>query len=194
MVVQEVLGFGFRALQTKVMCDEDLPMGESSCVQCGECSQICPVGAILDKRSIGKGRPWELKKVDTVCPYCGVGCQMTLHINEKTDQIVKVTGIEKALTNDGMLCVKGRYGNDFIHHPDRLTKPLIREGSGFKEAGWDEALDFIVKKITEIKEKNGPDSIAGLTSARCTNEENYVMQKFFRAVVGTNNVDHCARL
>lgn len=195
MVVQEVLGFGFRALQTKVMCDEDLPMGQSSCVQCGECSQICPVGAILDKKSIGKGRPWELKKVDTVCSYCGVGCQLTLHINEKANRIVKITGVEKAPPNDGMLCVKGRYGYDFVQSEERLTTPLIRAKNGqFQEATWDEAITLVAETFQRIKQAHGSDAIAGLASAKVTNEENYAFQKFIRREVGTNNVDHCARL
>ena len=194
-VVQEVLGFGFRALETKVFCDEDLPMGESSCVQCGECSQICPVGAIIDKKSIGKGRPWELKKVDTVCPYCGVGCQITLHINEKSNQIVKVTGVEHAPTNDGMLCVKGRYGYDFVNSEERLTAPLIRDKNGqLQEATWDEAITLVAETFRRIKDVSGPDAIAGLASAKVTNEENFAFQKFMRRELGTNNVDHCARL
>lgn len=194
-VVQEVLGFGFRAIKTKVICDEDLPMGQSSCVQCGECSQICPVGAIIDKKSIGKGRPWELKQVDTVCPYCGVGCQITLHINEKTNKIVKITGVEHAPTNDGMLCVKGRYGYDFVNSEERLTTPLIRDSRGqLQEATWDEALTLVAETFKRIKQEHGSDTIAGLASAKVTNEENYAFQKFMRRDVGTNNVDHCARL
>ena len=193
-VVQEVLGFGFRALQTTIFCDENLPMGESSCVQCGECSQICPVGAIIDKKSIGKGRPWELRKVDTICPYCGVGCQITLHINEKTNRIVKVTGVEKAPTNDGSLCVKGRYGYDFVNSEERLTTPLIRKNGQFRKATWDEAISLVANKFNDTKSQHGADAIAGLCSAKVTNEENYAFQKFMRREVGTNNVDHCARL
>ena len=194
-VVQDVLGFGFRALQTKVICDEDLPMGQSSCVQCGECSQICPVGAIIDKKSMGKGRPWELKKVDTVCPYCGVGCQLTLHINEKINKIVKITGVEKSPTNDGMLCVKGRYGYDFVNSEERLTTPLIRDSRGqLQEATWEEAITLVANRLNQIKKESGADAIAGLSSAKCTNEENYAFQKFMRREIGTNNVDHCARL
>ena len=132
------------------------------------------------------------KKVSTTCPFCGVGCALELHVHDGF--IYRVTTPFNGIVNKGSLCVKGRYGNDFIHHKDRLTKPLIREGNDFKEVGWDEALDFISKKLTEIKEKDGPDSIAALSSARCTNEDNYLMQKFMRAVIGTNNVDHCARL
>jgi len=195
VVVNDVLDFGFRGHDTKVICDDNLPMGSSTCIQCGECSQICPVGAIIDKKSIGKGRSWELKKVDTVCPYCGVGCQITLHINEKTNKIVKITGVEESPTNDGMLCVKGRYGYDFVGSDERLTTPLIRDANGeFKEATWDEAISLVAEKFNLIKEKDGPDAIAGLSSAKCTNEENFAFQKFMRREVGTNNVDHCARL
>lgn len=194
-VVNEVLDFGFRGHDTKVICDDNLPMGDSSCVQCGECSQICPVGAIIDKKAIGKGRAWELKRVDTVCTYCGVGCQLTLHINEKKNEIVKITGVEGAPTNDGMLCVKGRYGYEFVNSPERLTMPLIRNQQGIlEEADWDAALALVARKFQEIKTQHGADAIAGLASAKVTNEENYAFQKFMRREIGTNNVDHCARL
>ena len=196
LVVNNVLDFGFRGRDIKVICDNDIKMGKSSCVQCGECAQICPVGAIIDKNAIGTGRPWELKKITTLCPYCGVGCQIKLHINEKQNKIVKITGVEEAPANQGMLCVKGRYGFDFVNSEERLTKPLIRKGrdKDFAETSWTEAIKFISDRLKEIKSKTGPDSIGGLSSAKTTNEENYLFQKFMRAVIGTNNVDHCARL
>jgi formate dehydrogenase major subunit len=194
-VVNEVLDFGFRGKEVEVICDDNRPMGQSSCVQCGECLQLCPTGAIIDKGAKGKGRPWELKKVNTVCPYCGVGCQLTLHVDEKKNKIVKVSGVEGSPTNDGMLCVKGRYGFDFVNSKERLLKPLIRDKDGlFKEASWEEAMSYISKQFTEIKEKHGPDAICGLASAKVTNEDNFVFQKFMRTVVGTNSLDHCARL
>ncbi len=141
------------------------------------------------------GRPWETKKVRTTCTYCGVGCQMELNVHE--DRIVSVTGNSAfGEPNLGSLCAKGRFGMDFVHHPDRLKKPLIRreKGGDLEEASWEEALDLVASRLKEIMEKSGPDALAGLSSARCTNEENYLFQKFMRAGIGTNNVDHCARL
>lgn len=193
-VVNEVLDFGWRGHNTKVICDDDLPMGTSSCVQCGECVQLCPTGAIIDKRSRGQARSWEVEKVETVCPYCGVGCRIALHVDRKTNRIVRATGVEDAPTNQGMLCVKGRFAFDFVASPERLTTPLIRENGKFRDASWDEAYTLIASRFGDIKAKHGADSIGGFTSAKCTNEENYLFQKFMRAVIGTNNVDHCARL
>lgn len=191
LVVNEVLSFGYRAGHTRVICDTDLPMGASTCVQCGECVQLCPVGALIDKKAIGQGRPWETRKVRTTCPYCGVGCQLELHV--KGDQIVRVKGVDGAQPNQGHLCVKGRYGYDFIYSPERLTTPLIREGDGFREASWDEALDLVAAKFKQIISESGPDAIAGVSCARSINEDSYAMQKLFRGVIGTNNIDHCAR-
>ena len=165
--------------------------GDSDCDGCGECVQACPVGALLPKDAIGKGRTWELEKVQTTCEYCGVGCQ--LNIYKKDNEIIKVEGVD-APANEGRLCVKGRFAHEYIHSPERITTPLIKENGEFREASWDEALDLVAKKFMEIKQKFGPDSLAGLSSAKCTNEENYIFQKFIRTVFGTNNVDHCARL
>jgi len=194
-VVNEVLDFGFRGKEATVICDDGRPMGESSCVQCGECVQICPTGALIDKGAKGKGRTWELKKENTVCPYCGVGCQITLHVNEKENKIVRVTGVEGSHTNDGMLCVKGRYGFDFVNSDERLLHPLIKDEKGeFRQASWDEAITYVSDRFREIRDKYGSDSLAGLASAKVTNEENYLFQKFMRTVIATNNIDHCARL
>ena len=136
----------------------------------------------------------ELKKVRTTCAYCGVGCQMD--INTKDNRIVKITTPREdaPLPNLGSLCIKGRFGYDFVDHPDRLTSPLIRKNGELQETTWDEATTYVAEKVSLIKKEHGPDAIAGLASARCTNEENYLFQKLLRAVVGTNNVDHCARL
>jgi formate dehydrogenase alpha subunit len=191
IVVNDVLGMGFRGSDTVVVCDNDKPMGESSCVQCGECVQKCPVGALTEKKSLGMARTWETKKVRTTCPYCGVGCQMYLHM--KGDQIVRVTGVEDAQPNKGSLCVKGRFGYDFIYSKERLTKPLIKENGKFREASWDEALDLVASKFKEIISKYGPDAVAGISSARSINEDSYNMQKLFRAVFKSRNIDHCAR-
>jgi predicted molibdopterin-dependent oxidoreductase YjgC len=134
----------------------------------------------------------EAEKVHTTCSYCGVGCQIHLHV--KDNKVIRVTGVEDVGPNYGSLCVKGRFGYDFINDPDRLKTPLIRENGEFREASWDEALNLVAKKLTLIKEESGPDSIGVSCSARITNEENYLAQKFTRAVIGTNNIDHCARL
>ncbi len=191
-VVNEVLSFGYRGHETKVICDNDLPMGSSSCVQCGECVQLCPTGAIIEKVSRGKGRTWDTQKVHTTCPYCGVGCQIQLHLKDK--EIIRVTGVEAEDPRLGSLCVKGRFGYHFINDAGRLKTPLIRENGALREATWDEALDRVAENFKRIKQASGPDAIGVFSSARITNEENYLVQKFTRAAIGTNNVDHCARL
>ncbi len=193
--VNEVLDFSMRGSHAKVGPAFDADYIDSSCVFCGECLQVCPTGAITYRQAKFAGRPWEVNKVKTTCTYCGVGCQMDLFVHE--GKIVKVSGNrEYGKPNEGSLCVKGRFGMDFISHTDRLKKPLIRRNKNedLKEASWEEAYQFIADKLTATKKSSGADSIAGLSSARCTNEENYLFQKFMRAVIGTNNVDHCARL
>jgi len=163
----------------------------NACVHCGECVQACPVGAIIEKKAIGKARSWETEKVRTTCPYCGVGCQLWLHV--KDGRIIKVTGVEDGSPNKGRLCVKGRFGYDFIYSDDRIKTPLIRENGKLREASWDEALNLIADKFKEIIAKHGPDAVGGVSCARSINEDSYQMQKFFRQVLGTNNIDHCAR-
>ncbi len=190
--VNRAIGYGYRGAESKIVTAGDLPYHQSDCVFCGECVQVCPTGALTEKMARGRGRTWEMDKVRTTCAYCGVGCQMYLHV--KDGRVVKVTGVEDAEPNHGRLCVKGRFGYEFIASPERLTTPLIKEGDGFREASWDEALDLVAAKLQEIKSQSGPQAVAGLSSARVTNEENYLFQKLMRAAVGTNNVDHCARL
>jgi formate dehydrogenase major subunit len=149
------------------------------------------VGALVDKKSRYRLRPWEVERIRTTCPYCGVGCQQLLHV--KDGRIMRVTGVEDAQPNQGRLCVKGRYGYDFIYSEERLKTPLIRENGQFREVGWDEALDLVAARLTAIKTEHGPNAIAGVSCARSINEDSYQMQKLFRAVIGTNNIDHCAR-
>jgi len=162
------------------------------CVSCGECLQLCPVGALTENVSPLKGRSFTVEKVPTTCTYCGCGCQMELNV--LNNQVVSVTGVNAVNVNQSSLCVKGRFGYEFIGSDQRLTKPLIKKNGKFEEGEWDEALRLVAKRFTQIKQEHGPDAIGGFTSARCTNEENFLFQKFMRAVIGTNNVDHCARL
>lgn len=162
------------------------------CVSCGECLQLCPVGALTENLSPLKGRAFTVKKVPTTCTYCGCGCQIELNV--MNNRVVAVEGRHDAGVNLGSLCVKGRFGYEFIAGGERLTKPLIKKDGKFQEAEWDEAISLVANKFARIKQEHGPDAIGGFTSARCTNEENFLFQKFMRAVIGTNNVDHCARL
>jgi predicted molibdopterin-dependent oxidoreductase YjgC len=191
--VNEVIDFGYRGGRAKIVTAWDLPYGESNCVFCGQCVWACPTGALTEAGSKFQGRPWRLEKVRTTCVYCGTGCQLDLCVID--GRVVKVSSDHRHGTpNFGSLCAKGRFGYDFIHHPDRLTKPLIRENGKFRQADWDEALALVATRFNQIKKTSGPDALAILASARCTNEENYLLQKFTRAVLGTNNIDHCARL
>jgi formate dehydrogenase alpha subunit len=160
------------------------------CEFCGQCVSICPTGALAGRDALSKGRQMDVKEIETTCPYCGCGCNLTLHVVR--NKAVRVTSRQDTI-NEGWLCVKGRFGCGFIHSSERLTKPLIKKNGAFVKASWDEALQYIADKLTEIKAKQGPNAIAGLSSAKCTNEENYLFQKFMRAAIGTNNVDHCAR-
>jgi predicted molibdopterin-dependent oxidoreductase YjgC len=162
------------------------------CKACGECLMVCPTGALTENLSRYKGRPWLVKKVQTTCSYCGCGCQLELNVLD--NRVIGVTTNVDAGVNQGSLCVKGRFGYEFIGDENRLKKPLIKENGVFREASWDEALDLVAEKFKAIRDEHGPNAIAGLTSAKCTNEENFLFQKFMRAVIGTNNVDHCARL
>jgi predicted molibdopterin-dependent oxidoreductase YjgC len=161
------------------------------CVSCGQCAQVCPVGALVEIKHSLRWRPWNIKKIRTTCPYCGVGCQQLLHV--KDDRIVSVTGVEDGAPNMGRLCVKGRFGYDFIYSEERLKTPLIRENDTFREASWNEALDLVAKKFKKIIAEHGPDALGGVSCARSINEDSYNMQKLFRAVFKTNNIDHCAR-
>jgi predicted molibdopterin-dependent oxidoreductase YjgC len=192
--VNQVLDYTGRGPTAAVGPAFGLLYEDSDCVFCGECVRVCPVGALFEKQGRFQGRGDDLKKVHTTCAYCGVGCQMD--VNVKDGKIVKITTPREdaPAPNYGSLCIKGRFGYDFAGHSDRLTTPLIRKDGELKEASWDDAIIYVADKLNTIKQENGPDSIAGFSSARVTNEENYLFQKFLRAVIGTNNVDHCARL
>ncbi len=212
--VNDVIGMAGRGIESKIVFDFDDPMGQSTCVACGECVQACPTGALLPATMIeigvdaaGVGSTAADRTVDSVCPYCGVGCQLTYHI--KDDRIVKVDG-RNGPANEGRLCVKGRFGFDYVNHPDRLTTPLIRkDGVGkrwddevdpanpwthFREATWDEALDAAANGLRRVADRHGGDAIAGFGSAKGSNEEAYLFQKLIRTAFKTNNVDHCTRL
>lgn len=203
--VNDVIGMAERGVRSKIAFDFDDPMGDSTCVGCGECVQACPTGALLEKTMIGD--PIVDRQVNSICPFCGVGCQLTYNISN--DKIISVDG-RNGPANEERLCIKGRFGFDYIHNPQRLTKPLIRkEGvsktdisdldpsnpyTHFREASWEEALEKAASGLMAVKEEKGSGGLAGFGSAKGSNEEAYLFQKLVRAGFGTNNVDHCTRL
>lgn len=180
------LDFAFRGYMTSVSVLGDKPIYESKCESCGECVERCPTGALSISQQVLPER-----EVESICSYCGVGCGITLGI--RGEEVVVVRGTKENPVNHGELCVKGRFGYSFINHPHRLKTPLIKQNGVFEEASWEEALGLIATRLNGFKEEYGPDSLAGMSSARCTNEENYLFQKLIRKM-GTNSVDHCARL
>ena len=185
-----VLTMSGRGFESRITTDNDMLFGDSSCVSCGACAHTCPTDAISD---VFQSKSAKVdKKVRTTCSYCGVGCNLEASI--KDGKVVAIDTPKETEVNAGHTCIKGRYAFGFYDHPDRLRSPLIKRNGKFEEASWDEAYDYIKEKIEKIKNENGPDAIAGISSARCTNEENYVFQKMIRAVVGTNNIDCCARI
>jgi len=208
--VNDVIGLAHRGYQTRVVFDLDDPMGQSSCVGCGECVQACPTGALLPASVLDdQGRPAQTadRAVDSLCPYCGVGCQLTYHIAQ--DRLLFVEGRDGP-ANRGRLCVKGRFGFDYVHHPHRLTTPLIRRPgvakhgrdqvdpahpeTHFRPASWEEALDVAASGLRTLRDRFGPRALAGFGSAKGSNEEAYLFQKLVRTGFGSNNVDHCTRL
>jgi formate dehydrogenase major subunit len=209
--VNDVIGMAYRGSGAKVVFDFDDPMGQSTCVACGECVQACPTGALMESSLLdetGDQRVvWADRTVDTLCPFCGVGCQTKVHV--KDDRIVQIDG-RNGPANENRLCVKGRFGYDYIVHPHRLTVPLVRRDdapknghdqvdpanpwSHFREATWEEALDRAAGGLKKIRDEKGPQALAGFGSAKGSNEEAYLFQKLVRVGFGTNNVDHCTRL
>jgi formate dehydrogenase alpha subunit len=197
----DIWNFAQRGFATAVVAGNDESLQEAGCVSCGACVAYCPVGALFDRPAQGWGRTAQQRKVRTTCTYCGVGCQYDLNVSTVTGRITRVTATDEAPVNGRALCVKGRYGNDFVHREDRLTTPLVRDETvrdgrfpGFRETGWEEALALVAERLVHYRDTCGPDSVGYFASAKCTNEENYLMQKLARAVSKTNNVDHCARL
>ena len=208
--VNDVIGMAYRNAGSKVVFDLDDPMGSSTCVACGECVQACPTGALMPAAYLNEAEQrvaWPDKKVDSLCPYCGVGCQVTYEVLDK--KVVYAQG-RNGPANHNRLCVKGRFGFDYIHHPHRLTKPLVRldnmpkhandqvdpanPWTHFREATWDEALDRAAGGLMRIRAEHGPRALAGFGSAKGSNEEAYLFQKLVRTGFGSNNVDHCTRL
>ncbi len=188
----EAIGLVWRGFQTKIGTAADGTLEDSPCEFCGTCVEVCPTGALLSKLAMGKGRRWERRTAVETCPYCGTGCRLELQIVD--DKIVEVGSVWDGPANRGALCVKGRFGLDFVHHPDRLTAPLVRRDGKLEPATWNEALDLVASRLKETRDSHGGQAIGVLASAKCTNEENYVLQKLARAVLGSHNVDHCARL
>ncbi len=208
--VNDVIGMAYRGSHAKIVFDFDDPMGHSTCVACGECVQACPTGALMEATlvdDLGVDKREPLDSVDSVCPYCGVGCQITYRTHD--NQIVAVEGRDGP-ANEKRLCVKGRFGFDYVKHPHRLTEPLIRRSDApkavatvidpgnpytqFRTATWEEALDFAAGGLREIRDRHGGQALAGFGSAKGSNEEAYLVQKLVRTGFGTNNVDHCTRL
>ena len=203
--VNDVIGMAGHGAEAKIVFDFDDPMGDSTCVACGECVQACPTGALMPANDVGKQIPD--RRINSVCPYCGVGCQVTFNV--KDDRILSVDGRDGP-ANLGRLCVKGRFGFDYVRSPDRLTRPLIRKVgiardavddldpanplTHFREASWDEALDVAAAGLARLRDAHGGNSLAGFGSAKGSNEEAYLFQKLVRIGFGTNNVDHCTRL
>jgi predicted molibdopterin-dependent oxidoreductase YjgC len=248
---RDVWAFAQRGFKSKLVAGADQHLLDARCESCGQCVAYCPVGALYDKMSVGQGRAGQITKVRTTCSYCGVGCNFDLNVRD--DRIVRVTSAPDAPVNGMRLCVKGRYGYDYVHHPDRLTEPLVRakwldpvqieertasgvwrmadsrwqiadgewqmahgkkrkkdghqpsaisyeplaishKPSPWVEVDWGTALDVVAGKFAQFKHESGPGALAVLTSAKCTNEENYLVNKLVRQVLGTNSIDHCARL
>jgi len=191
---EQVLSVSGRGFDARIIKGQDVSFKDSDCVSCGACAQTCPTGAISDvfRQKITESNQQDIEKVRTVCSYCGVGCN--LEVSVKDNKILSIEAPKDAEVNSGHTCLKGRYAWRFYDHSDRLDSPMIKVNGTLQKVSWQEAFDYITKRLTSIKTEYGSDAIAGISSARCTNEENYLLQKMMRAVIGTNNIDCCARV
>lgn len=220
VVGARAIDYSGRGFHSQIATPFNMPLDQSSCVFCGSCVQVCPTAALMPVSRTGKGREWEMDRVKTICGYCGVGCEIEYAV--RNGEITYAQGTPSGPVNGEMLCVKGRYGWDFATSKERLTSPLLRRDvahklglvdepwelpeispldvkkpraeDNFVPVDWDTALNYAADELAKVVRRQGPQAVMGLSSARCTNEENYVFQKFIRAGVGTNNLDHCARL
>jgi len=185
----------FRGGKTTISTADGRSLTDTTCELCGGCIDVCPTGAMTEKQALAYGKPErELEQVRSTCNFCGVGCQVDLNIDRQHNRLVKVTSPPAGTTvNDGNLCVKGRFANDFIHHEERLTEPLVKDVDGrLRKATWDEAIDRVAKGLNAVRDRHGNDALAFISSSRCTVEENYLMQKMARAAYGTHNIHQCA--
>lgn len=204
---RQAISFGYRGFASKITTPFDLPIWDSTCESCGRCVDMCPTAALYDKSAMKHGTP--TGEIRTTCPYCGVGCGLILET--RNGEIIGARGDRENSVNEGHTCVKGRYGWEFVQHPDRVKKPLVRQylldgkeksavtdrdskDWDWVEVDWDTVLDITAEKLATIRDNYGADSIGFMTSAKCLNEENYLMNKLARQVIGTNSIDHCARL
>lgn len=200
----EAISVFYRGFNAYIGFGADSHMVDSPCEFCGSCVAVCPTGALWTKMAIGQGRAWQVERVKTICSYCGVGCQIILEVHDNKISMVETAWDGPA--NHGWTCVKGRFGWDYVHHEDRLTTPKVRQYllvgdekpkqnlGEWVDVDWDTALDITAKKLATTRDNFGSDSVGILTSAKCLNEENYLMNKFARQIIGTNGIDHCARL
>ncbi|MCA9607063.1 MAG: formate dehydrogenase subunit alpha [Myxococcales bacterium] len=186
-----ILGMAGRGFDMKVIAGNDTGFEDADCRSCGQCAVECPVGAIMDRAVVSDGLPDRV--VNTTCAYCGVGCSLDVHV--KDEHVTMIEPSPQGSANRGHACVKGRFAHEYARAEDRLTSPLLRNDDGsFREASWDEALDFVAKGLTRIRDEHGPKAFAAISSSRCTNEENYLAQKFTRVVMRTNSIDNCSRV
>jgi formate dehydrogenase alpha subunit len=188
--ITNAIDFTERGFEATIATSFDHPLSLENCRFCGQCVDLCPTGALTNKQFKGT-RTWERTKVRTTCPFCGVGCNFDLNV--ANGKVVGVTANPESPVNTGSLCVKGRFHTDLINSPDRITTPLIKRDGVFEQASWDEALDHVAARLLDIKDQHGAEAIGVLSSARCTNEENYLLQRLTRAGLNNNSIDHCAR-